>query len=93
MTIICGIEEAGRGPVIGPMVMAGVTIEEEDESKLISYSLKVDKFALADILDEFGWKPQKAAEILDYLTSLGILRHSKSYVYGDQWYIISEQSE
>ena len=65
----------------------------EDESKLISYSLKVDKFALADILDKFGWKPEKGAEILDHLTSLGILRHSKSYVYGDQWYVVSEESD
>ena len=31
--IICGIDEAGRGPLIGPMVMAGVLIEEKDEAK------------------------------------------------------------
>jgi len=32
--IIAGVEEAGRGPVIGPMVMAIATIEEKDEFKL-----------------------------------------------------------
>ncbi|MBS3108160.1 ribonuclease HII [Candidatus Woesearchaeota archaeon] len=28
--LICGIEEAGRGPVIGPMVMAAVCMHEKD---------------------------------------------------------------
>lgn len=41
--LICGIEEAGRGPVIGPMVMAGVLVKEEDESKLKSMGVKDSK--------------------------------------------------
>ena len=32
--IICGIEEAGRGPVIGPMIMVGCTIKAKDEQLL-----------------------------------------------------------
>ena len=41
--IISGVEEAGRGPVIGPMVMAICTIKEEDESKLTMLGVKDSK--------------------------------------------------
>lgn len=43
MTTICGIEEAGRGPVIGPLVMAGVCIREKDEIKLLKLDVKDSK--------------------------------------------------
>jgi ribonuclease HII len=32
--LVCGVDESGRGPLIGPLVMAGVLINEEDEIKL-----------------------------------------------------------
>ena len=31
---VCGIDEAGRGPVIGPIVMAGIIGDEEEFKKL-----------------------------------------------------------
>lgn len=43
MVLICGIDEAGRGPVIGPMVIAGVLIEAPDEQKLINLGVKDSK--------------------------------------------------
>lgn len=43
MVLIAGIEEAGRGPVIGPMVMAGILIEKEDEAKLKAIGVKDSK--------------------------------------------------
>ena len=41
--ILCGVEEAGRGPVIGPMVMAGIIIDESDQDKLIQLGVKDSK--------------------------------------------------
>ena len=54
---ICGIDEAGRGPVIGPLVVAGLLIEESQEKELIVLDVKDSKLlsperreALYDIL-------------------------------------------
>jgi ribonuclease HII len=39
--MICGADEAGRGPCFGPLVVAGVTIE--DESRLIKIGVRDSK--------------------------------------------------
>ena len=43
MVIVCGVEEAGRGPVIGPLVMCAVKLDEEKEKKLVSVGVKDSK--------------------------------------------------
>lgn len=43
MTLICGIDEAGRGPILGPLVMVGVLINQEDEEKLRKIGVKDSK--------------------------------------------------
>lgn len=40
---LAGIDEAGRGPVIGPMVMAIAAIEEKDEFELKTFGVKDSK--------------------------------------------------
>lgn len=42
----CGIDEAGRGPVMGPMVVAGVLVNNEDE--LIDLKVKDSKMLSPD---------------------------------------------
>jgi len=43
MAVIFGTDEAGRGPVIGPLVMVGLTIDEENLSKLEEMDVKDSK--------------------------------------------------
>lgn len=40
---VLGIDDAGRGPVIGPMVLAGVLMKEETESELKKEGVKDSK--------------------------------------------------
>lgn len=41
--LVLGIDEAGRGPVVGPMVIAAVLVEEKDEKFLRSLGVKDSK--------------------------------------------------
>ena len=41
--LICGIDEAGRGPIIGPLVMCGLSVKEEDEKHLVKLKVKDSK--------------------------------------------------
>ena len=43
MVLIAGVDEARRGPVIGPLVIAGVMIDEKDLHKLEKLGVKDSK--------------------------------------------------
>ena len=43
MVLICGIDDAGRGPVIGPMVLSGVLVDENDTESLKSIGVRDSK--------------------------------------------------
>src|SRR3989338_11205456 len=43
MAIIAGIEEAGRGPVIGPLIMVGIAMKESELPKLLALNPKDSK--------------------------------------------------
>jgi ribonuclease HII len=51
--ILAGIDEAGRGPVIGPLVLAGVAMKEDEIQKLIEAGIK----------DSKRLRPKKRAEL------------------------------
>jgi ribonuclease HII len=43
MVEICGIDEAGRGPVIGPLVICGMIVDSDDENELKELGVKDSK--------------------------------------------------
>ena len=65
----------------------------EDETKLVLIAMKLQKFTLADIVENTGWPPEKSLELLYKSTNLGILNYSKSFLHGEQWYVRTEQKK
>lgn len=41
--IVCGVDEAGRGPMIGPLVVAGIAIEKSQIKKLTELGVRDSK--------------------------------------------------
>ena len=50
--LICGVDEAGRGPVLGPLVMAAILIDEEGEKKLRWMGVKDSKLLSPPVREE-----------------------------------------
>jgi ribonuclease HII len=44
MSILCGVDEAGRGPMIGPLVICGVNIDDDKVNELIKIGVKDSKY-------------------------------------------------
>ncbi|MBM3232724.1 ribonuclease HII [Candidatus Pacearchaeota archaeon] len=80
--LILGIDDAGRGPLIGPMMLAGVLIEERDERILkeegVADSKKLThlvRMKLADIIKDSakGWHVvSTSADQIDHALNNGI---------------------
>jgi ribonuclease HII len=71
---VCGVDDAGRGPVIGPLVVAGITIEEEKLDQLRSLGVKDSKklspearlklsIEIPEIVDEYHIVELEAAHL------------------------------
>jgi len=50
--IIIGVDEAGRGPVLGPLVMAALSFKEEDIKKLEWMGVKDSKLLSKEVREE-----------------------------------------
>ncbi|HUU88336.1 MAG TPA: ribonuclease HII [Candidatus Glassbacteria bacterium] len=50
---LAGVDEAGRGPVIGPLVIAGVVINKDDLDKLVEQGLADSKLLTKEQRNEF----------------------------------------
>ena len=81
---ITGVDEAGRGPVIGPLVVAALSIPAEDEQKLRQQNIKDSKLLSVKrrteleewILNQEGWIHQVVichpARIDSYVVNMGL---------------------
>ena len=68
MVLICGIDEARRGPVLSVMVMCGALIEEEDLPKLIKLKPRDSKLMTADEREDL------------YPKLIKVLKHCKIFI-------------
>ena len=59
MTLILGIDDAGRGPVLGPMTLAGVLAEQKDEKILQLWGAKDSKLLTPKKRNEIKEKIKK----------------------------------
>jgi ribonuclease HII len=50
--LVAGVDEAGRGPVLGPMVFSVVVLDEKDQKKLSSWGVTDSKLLAKDVREE-----------------------------------------
>jgi ribonuclease HII len=68
-TLILGIDEAGRGPVIGPMVLAGCLITEESQIELKKLGVKDSKELTQKRREYLSEKIKEIAETFEIVLS------------------------
>ncbi|MBS3150293.1 ribonuclease HII [Candidatus Woesearchaeota archaeon] len=67
MKLVCGIDEAGRGPVIGPLVIAGVAVNKDGLNKLKEIGVKDSKLLPHSKRIELSGKIKEIAESYEIL--------------------------
>ena len=62
--LIAGVDEAGRGPALGPMVIAVAVIEKDDEEQFVEMGVKDSKLLTRDQRNEYF--PKIKAMVKEY---------------------------
>ena len=70
--LILGIDDAGRGPLIGPMILAGVLIDKNGEGFLRKYGITDEKIVV----------PRDLKHVKECEKFLAILDGSKTFYFG-----------
>jgi len=92
MEMICGIDEAGRGPVIGPMVVAAIWMEDKEEEKLVELGIRDSKKVarrkrekLADYLKKKFYHEIKVVkpEDIDALRAAMSMNELEAYIFAN----------
>lgn len=65
MRVVAGVDDAGRGPVLGPMVIAGVAVPERLEWKLQAMGVKDSKLL----------SPHQRARLYDEIVNFSDVQH------------------
>ena len=52
LKIIAGVDEAGKGPILGPLVMVALAVDEEGEQKLKWLGVKDSKLLSSEVREE-----------------------------------------
>ncbi|HLC51692.1 MAG TPA: ribonuclease HII [Candidatus Nanoarchaeia archaeon] len=60
--IIVGVDEAGRGPVLGPLVMAALAVKEENQKKLEWMGVKDSKLLSSQVREELFERIREVVE-------------------------------
>jgi ribonuclease HII len=74
--LVCGIDDAGRGPVIGPLVIAGVLVDDKELHKLVGLGVKDSKLLSP------ARRGQLAPEIVRIASNYHVVRLSPAEIDG-----------
>mgnify|MGYP001065130965 CR=1 FL=1 len=66
---VAGLDDAGRGPIIGPLIIAGVLIDDSRIQELVSLGVKDSKLLSASARKRFEGKIKQIVERYEYVSS------------------------
>jgi len=64
---VAGLDDAGRGPIIGPLIIAGVLIDDSRIRELVSLGVKDSKLLSASARKRFEGKIKQIVERYEYV--------------------------